>query len=86
MLYYSNVSLVLFRIARKKKLHQRLLPSKVFGKEVRMTVFLVFVVFCHVVLTLPGNITYFMWTVFPEDWDKVPGHLVGVINTLLFIL
>lgn len=70
-----------------QKTRNRLLPNKLLGKEMRMTTALVSVVICHVLLTLPGNTTYFLWTVFPSTWDKVPGQLIyDSVSDLLFCI
>ncbi len=53
------------------------LLTKLSSKEARMTALLLTVTACHILLTLPGNITYFVWTVFPEEWGNANEQTVA---------
>ena len=46
------------------------LPSKSTLKEVKMTVLLVSLVVTHIILTVPSNITFLYWTLFPDAWVR----------------
>ena len=66
-----------YRFTKPKPKPRRIfsLPSKLMNKEVRLTVLLISVVFSHVLLTLPGTIANFMFTVFPDTWNEYDGQL-----------
>lgn len=60
----------------KKKLILLHLPNKISRKETRMTILLLSIVFCHICLTMPSNLSYFLWTVFPDFWADYDGRVL----------
>ncbi|TRY79660.1 hypothetical protein TCAL_02006 [Tigriopus californicus] len=60
----------------RKSLYGRHHGYQLMNKETRLALQLVTMVFSHVFLTLPQNITYFWWTLFPDSWNKVENRIL----------
>ena len=69
---------------RKKKIALFGLPSKESRRELKLSILLIVMAISHGVLTTPGNISYFMYTNFPEAWAKFEGASIyrSVANSL----
>ena len=63
---------------KKRKLLIFTTPSKTTLKELKMTFLLVSLVATHIVLTMPSNITFLYWTIYPTVWvsDTLASYLI----------